>query len=98
MTTTLLNTKIGEIENKIPDSSDLVTTTIFNKKIVEAENKIPDVSSLVKKTDYNTKISNIATKYFTTSDYSKFTSQMLEMKMKKRINLIFLDLYITLIR
>ena len=35
--------------------------------------KIPNVSNVVKKTDYVAKISVIQGKYFTTSDYSKFT-------------------------
>ena len=42
VTTTVLNTKIGEVENT--RSCDLVTTTILNIKIGEVENKIPDVS------------------------------------------------------
>ena len=41
VTTTLVNTKIGEAKNKIPDTSCLVTTTVFNTKIGEVENKIP---------------------------------------------------------
>ena len=46
------NTKITEIENKIPDISNLVTKTI----LTTVENKIPDFSNLVNKTDYNTKV------------------------------------------
>ena len=42
MTTTVLNTKISEVENKVSDTSSLVTTTILNTKIIEVENKIPD--------------------------------------------------------
>ena len=42
MTATVLNTKIIEVENKIPDTSSLVTTTVVNTKIDEDENKIPD--------------------------------------------------------
>ena len=41
------NTKIAEIEGKIPDTSNLVTETA----LTTAENKILNVSSLVKKTD-----------------------------------------------
>ena len=37
MTTGVLNTKIREVENKIPDTSGLVTTFIFNTKIGEVE-------------------------------------------------------------
>ena len=43
MTTTALNTKISEAENKIPDTSSLVTATILNTKISEVENEIPSV-------------------------------------------------------
>ena len=42
MTTTALNTKISEVENKIPDTSSLLTSTVLNTKIGEVENKIPD--------------------------------------------------------
>ena len=46
------NTKVTEIEDKIPDISSLVTKTA----LTTVENKIPDVINLVKKTDYNTKV------------------------------------------
>ena len=42
MTSTVSNTKISEVDNKIPDTSSLVTTTVLNTKIREIENKIPD--------------------------------------------------------
>ena len=41
MTTTILNTKISEVENKIFNTSSLVTTTVLNTKISDVENKIP---------------------------------------------------------
>ena len=37
-----MNTKISDIENKIPNTSNLVTTTVLNTKICEVENKIPN--------------------------------------------------------
>ena len=43
----VLNTKIGEVEDKIPDTSSLVTTTVLNTKISEVGNKIPDNSKYV---------------------------------------------------
>ena len=46
------NTKVTEIEGKIPDVSSLATKSAL--KVVE--NKIPDVSSLVKKTNKVTEI------------------------------------------
>ena len=39
--------KVGDVENKIPDISGLVTTTVLNTKTGEVENKIPDTSGLV---------------------------------------------------
>ena len=39
MTTTVLNERSSEVENKIPDSSSLVTTTVLNTEISEVENK-----------------------------------------------------------
>ena len=39
MTTTVLNTEISEVENKVSDTSGLVTTTALNTKIGEVEKK-----------------------------------------------------------
>ena len=35
VTTTILNTKISEVGNKIPSNSSLVTPTVFNTKVSE---------------------------------------------------------------
>ena len=71
------NTKISEIEDKIPDISSLATKTALNTvenkipsisnlatktALTTVENKIPNISGLVKKTDYNTKITDIENK------------------------------------
>ena len=42
MTSTVLNTKISEVENQILNVSGLVITTVVNSKISEVENKIPN--------------------------------------------------------
>ena len=44
MTTTVWNTKISEVENKIPDTNRLLTTTapVFNTNAREVGNNIPD--------------------------------------------------------
>ena len=47
------NAKISEVENKISDTSVLVTTAVLNLKIGEVKSKIPGDSGLVKKKDYN---------------------------------------------
>ena len=53
MTTAVLNTKISEAENKIPNTSSLVTATVFNTKISEVEDKIPDNSKYITTQEFN---------------------------------------------
>ena len=60
------NTKITELENKIPDISNLATKTA----LTAIENKIPSVSNLVKNIDYNTKVTEIKNK-LTNHDHDK---------------------------
>ena len=76
MTTTVLNIKLSEVENKIPYTSGLVTTTLLNTKISEVENKISSVSG--------TKIKKNEGKYFTTAGYNKFTTDILYVKIKQK--------------
>ena len=78
-----LEKTIGEVESKIPDTSGLVTITFLNTKIGEVENKILDDSGLVKKTDFIAKISIIKEKYFTTLNKNKFTSEIVDAKIKQ---------------
>ena len=53
-----LNTKVTEIESKIPSITGLAT----NSALTAVENKIPDVSGLVTKTDYDAKVSEMEKK------------------------------------
>ena len=53
MTRTVLNTKISEVENKIPNTSNLVTATVLNTIISEVENKIPDNSKHITIQEFN---------------------------------------------
>ena len=53
MTATVFNTRISEVENKIPDTSSLVTTTVLNKKISEVENKIFDHAKYITTQEFN---------------------------------------------
>ena len=75
-----LEKKNAHLDKKIPDVSGLVTTTVLNTKICEFENKIPNVGwfSKKKRTGYDATISDIEGKYFTTSDYNKLTSDILD--------------------
>ena len=43
----------------------------------------PDISGLVKKRDYKAKVLDIEEKYFTSSDYNKFTTETLDTKLKQ---------------
>ena len=79
------NTKITEIEGKIPDVSNLATKTA----LTTVENKIPSVSNLVKKTDYNTKITDIENKlnnhnhdkYIDTSEFNKLAADVFNVRL-----------------
>ena len=50
-----LNTKVTEIEGKIPSTTGLAT----NSELSVVENKIPGVSSLVKKTNLDAKLKKL---------------------------------------
>ena len=47
-------TKVTELENKIPDTSNLVKKTDYNIKITELENNIPSISNLAIKVAWTT--------------------------------------------
>ena len=64
----------------------LPTTAALNA----VKNKIPNVSDLVKKINYNAKTKDIKIKCFKTSNYNKFTKEILAAKIKNKGNLIFL--------
>ena len=53
MTTIVLNTKISVVENKIPNTSNLLTTAALNTKISEVEKKIPDNSKYITTQEFN---------------------------------------------
>ena len=57
--TSAFNSKITEVENKMPDIKNLASKT----EVTNVENKIPDISNLVTKTDYAAKITKIKNDY-----------------------------------
>ena len=83
------NTKITELENKIPDISNLATKTA----LTAIENKIPSVSNLVKKTDYNTKVTEIENKlnnhnhdkYITTPEFNTLAADFFKARLARCI-------------
>ena len=61
-----------QLENKIPDTSDLVKKADYNTKIIEIEGNIPDVNSLGTKTALTTvenKIPDVSN-LFNNTDYN----------------------------
>ena len=81
MTTTVLNTKIGEVENKVPDHSKYITNKKFNKLTAENFAAILKQANLVSKTDFDNKLISFnrkntsnKTKYLEVSKKTKQTN------------------------
>ena len=55
VTTTVLNTKISEVENKIPENFKFITTQEFNKLLMAGRLK---QANLVNKTDFDNKLTS----------------------------------------
>ena len=53
MITTVLNTEIREVENKIPGTSTLVATNVLKTKISEIENEIPNHDKYITTPEFN---------------------------------------------
>ena len=60
VTNTVLNTKISEVENQVPNTSNLVTTNVLHIKISEVGNKISDNSKYITTQEFN----KLTTEYF----------------------------------
>ena len=65
------NDKITEIENKIPDISNLATKTA----LTNWSNTVSDTSTLIKKSDYDTKIAEIESKYVSNTGFDSKLAQ-----------------------
>ena len=59
MTTTVLNTKSKEVDEKILHIFELITTAVRNAKSGEVQKNNPDVSKLSKKQNMTLNIQNI---------------------------------------
>ena len=55
MTTTVLNTKIGKVKNKIPNHAKYTTTPEFNKLKAESFAERLKQADLLNKTDFDNK-------------------------------------------
>ena len=72
MTTTVVNTKISEVENKIPHNSKYITTEEFNKLTVKNFAARLKQANLVNKTDFNNKEVQKKLNSLITKDYNVF--------------------------
>ena len=72
MTTTVLNTNIGEVENKFPDHAKYITTPEFNKFTENFTARLKQ-ANLVKKTDFDNKLISFNWKMSSNRIYSKET-------------------------
>ena len=89
MLKTKCQTNKTELENKIPNTSELVKKTDYNAKITEIEGKIPHVSSLATKaykklTDHNHD-KYIATPEFNTMTVSVFNARLAQANLITKI-------------
>ena len=78
MTTTILNTKSREIENKIPHNSKYITTQEFNKLTPENVAVRLKQTDLVRKTDFDKKLASF-NKQIT-------LNKMKNLEVKKKLN------------
>ena len=84
MTTTVLNTEIREIENKIPDNSKY-TTQEFSKLTAEIFAVRLKQTDLVKKTDFDNKL--------TSSNKQISLNKMKNLEVKKKLNSLIIKDY-----
>ena len=97
------NARAKNIEDEIPDITNLATYTILNAKRNEVkdeilnntnftatavESKTPNVNDLVKKADYDAEIKYIKNKYFTTFNRNKFTNNITDEKITAKKKLV----------
>ena len=79
----VFHAKIGEVQNEVYVTSNLVTTNVPDKNI-RVKSKIPVFSDLVKKMNHNTKISNNKRTVITNSDCNKFMCDIPDAKINEK--------------
>ena len=92
MTTTVLNTKVSQVEYKIQKTNSLVTTTVLETKISEAENKIRNHNKCITNPEFNNltaenftarlKQANLATKIDFDKKLTSFNRKITSYKIK----------------
>ena len=79
------NAKIKDIEDKIPDSTNLANNTALNAKVNEAENKIPNTTNLATTTALTAVENKILdhSKYITTPEFNKSAAENVTARLKQ---------------
>ena len=85
MTTTVLNARISEVENKIPDNSKYITTQEFNKLTAENFAAKLKQTDLVNKTDLDNKLTSFSKRI--TSNKTK------QLEVQKKLNSLITKYY-----
>ena len=85
VTTTALNTKISEVENKIPNHDKYITTPEFNKLTAENFTARLKQANLVTKTDFDKKLTSFNRKI--TSNKTKY------LEVQKKLNSLITNYY-----
>ena len=81
------DTKVGNLELKIPDVRGLLSATVFNSKVGELENKIktaeskPDIGNLASKTDLKNIENKITDAAGFVKNYIDYSSEITKIKM-----------------
>ena len=79
------NAKIKDIEDKIPDITNLATNTTLNAKMNKVKNEIPSITNLATTTAltaFENKIPDHS-KYITTSEFNKLTAENITARLKQ---------------
>ena len=69
----LYNTKIKDIEDKIPDITNLATNATLNAQINEVKNEIPSINNLVTTASHNIKINDFKNKLPSITNFAATT-------------------------
>ena len=70
---------LNRVKSKIPSVTGVATTP---PELSDLTNEGPNVSNLVKKANFYAKLSDIEEKIFITSEYKKFMTNILDVKIK----------------
>ena len=95
MTTTVLNTKISEVENKIPEQSKYSTTQEFNKLTAENFAARWNQADLVNKTDFDNKLTSFNRRIISNKIENLEVQKQLNSLITKNYNFFLGRIYLT---